>query len=192
MGQRTQLVIEVTETKHNYKTGKDTKKKYIGSYHNQWGIGKMQLWDVIRFLTTYNGDYEDYKLPERLHKAYLMEDKYIFGGRVTPERVMEWMNTSQDNNNGGILLKVKLNKYGDIESGELYIFNDPEQEARKEYEKNPNAEPTYNVNRYISLREYIMYCPGYFNTDFLTAFIALLRFYNIKIVEPKENGGDSE
>ena len=40
MGQRTQMVVEVTKAEHNYKTGKDTKKKYLGSYHNQWGIGK--------------------------------------------------------------------------------------------------------------------------------------------------------
>ena len=186
MGQRTKMVVEVTETKHNYKTGKDTKKRHLGSYYNQWGIGKMQLWDVIRFLTTYNGCCEDYKLPERLHKAYLMEDKYIFGGKATPERVMEWMNTSQDNNNGGILLKVKLDKYGYIESGELYIFNDPETEACRIHEKNPDAECSYNVERYVSLREYVLYCPEYFNTDFLTAFTALLRFYNIEIIEPKE------
>lgn len=191
MGQRTQMVIEVTKTEHNYKTGKDTKKKYLGSYHNQWGIGKMQLWDVMRFLTTYNSGLDEYKLPERLHKAYLMDDKYVFTGKATPERVMDWFRT-QDNNNGGMLLKVNVNKYGDVESGELYIFNDPEQEASREYEKNPNAEPNYSVNRYISLREYILYCPEYFNTDFLTAFTALLRFYNIKIVEPKETEGESE
>lgn len=189
MGQRTQIVIEVTKTEHNYKTGKDTKKKYLGSYHNQWGIGKMQLWDVLRFLTTYNDCRGEYKLPERLHKAYLMDDKYIFTGKATPERVIDWFGT-QDNNDGGILLKVNLDGYGMIESGELYIFNDPEMEANKEYEKNPNAEPNYSVNRYISLREYIMYCPEYFNVDFLTAFTALLRFYNIKIVEPKENEND--
>lgn len=190
MGQRTQLVIEVTETKHNYKTGKDTKKKHIGSYHNQWGIGKMQLWDVMRFLTTYTNGYEDYKLPERLYKAYLMDDKYVFGGKATPERVMEWMNTSQDNNDGGILLKVELNRYGDVESGELYIFNDPEMEACQIHKKDPNAECSYAVSRYVSLREYILYCPEYFNTDFLTMFTALLRFFNIKIIEPKEEKGD--
>lgn len=192
MGQRTQMVIEVTKTEHNYKTGKDTKKKYLGSYHNQWGIGKMQLWDVMRFLTTYNGDdYDGYKLPERLYKAYLMDDKYVFTGAATPENVMNWINTSQDNNDGGILLKVNMDRYGMIESGELYIFNDPEMEASREYEKNPNAEPDYSVNRYISLREYVLYCPKYFNTDFLTAFTALLRFFNIKIIEPKESDNES-
>lgn len=191
MGQRTQMVVEVTKVEHNYKTGKDTKKKYLGSYHNQWGIGKMQLWDVVRFLTTYNNGCEEYKLPERLYKAYLMDDKYVFTGKATPERVMDWFRT-QDNNNGGMLLKVNVNRYGDVESGELYIFNDPEIEASREYEKNPNAEPNYSVNRYISLREYVLYCPEYFNTDFLTMFTALLRFYNIKIVEPKETEGESE
>ena len=88
----------------------------------------MQLWDVMRFLTTYNGDdYDGYKLPERLYKAYLMDDEYVFKGAATPENVMNWINTSQDNNDGGILLKVNMDRYGNmIESGELYIFNDPE------------------------------------------------------------------
>lgn len=185
MGQRTQMVIEVTKTEHNYKTGKDTKKKYLGSYHNQWGIGKMQLWDVMRFLTTYNNGREEYKLPERLHKAYLMDDEYVFTGEATPERVMDWFGT-QDNNDGGLLLKVNIDRCGNVESGELYIFNDPEMDAHNEYKKNPSAEPNYSVNRYMSLWDYVQYMPEYFNTDFLTAFTAFLRFYNIKIVEPKD------
>lgn len=185
MGQRTQLVIEVTKTEHNYKTGKDTTKKYVGSYHNQWGIGKMQLWDVMRFLTTYYSGFEDYKLPEKLHKAYLMDDEYVFKGSATPKRFIKWIE-SQDNNNGGILLKIKMDRYGNIESGKMYIFNDPEIEYCEAHKKDLNADIDIRVNRYITLREYVLYTPEYFNTDFLTAFTALLRFYNIKIIEPKE------
>lgn len=188
MGQRTQMVVEVTETKHNYKTDKDSRVKHIGSYHNQWGMAKMQLFDVMRFLTTYNGDYEDYKLPEKLHKAWLMNDEYVFKGKVTPERVMEWMNTTQDNNDGGVLLKVKMDRYGYIESGELYIFNDPERDYSIAYERDPKSADgrDFKVDRYVTLLEYINYWPKYFNEEFLTAFTALLRFYNIKIIEPKE------
>ena len=187
MGQRTQMVVEVVKPEYSQKAKRYVTKRFVGSYHNQWGIGKMQLWDVMRFLTNYNDGLADYELPKYLHKAYLMEDAYTFKGKPTPQAVMEWMNTTQDNNDGGILLKVKMDKYGVVDSGELYIFNDPEMGAHKEYEKNPKAEPDYSVNRYISLREYIMYCPEYFTVDFLTAFTALLRCYNIKIMEPKDD-----
>ena len=183
MGQRTQMVVEVIKTDHDYKTDTNTEKRYLGSYHNQWGIGKMQLWDVMRFLTTYQSGLEDYDLPKRLYKAYLMNDDYVFTGEATPENVMNWFET-QDNNNGGILLKVKMDRYGDIVSGELYIFNDPEMDAHK------HPDEDFEVNRYISLWEYVQYNPEYFNTDFLTAFTALLRFFNIKIMEPKENEDD--
>ena len=90
MGQRTQLVVEVTKVERNYDTGKDTKTKYLGSYHNQWGIGKMQLLDVMRFLTTYFDSCSmEFKLPDTLHKGWLMNDEYVFKGKVTPERVMK-------------------------------------------------------------------------------------------------------
>lgn len=74
MGQRTQSVFEVVKTFEDYSTGKKTKKTYVGSYHNQWGIAKMQLLDVMRFVTTYQEgcSKDDYVMPERLYKAYLL------------------------------------------------------------------------------------------------------------------------
>lgn len=191
MGQRTQLVIEVIKTDHDYQTNKDKKTRYVGSYHNQWGIGKMQLTDVIRFLTSYIDDFSDYELPKKLYKAWLMEDEYVFKGKVTPERVMNWMNTKQDNNNGGILLKVNVNNYSEIESGELYIFNDPEIEVSRYYDEHPEepySNDNYRVQRIVSLVDYMSYTPQYFsgeqNEAFVSAFLSLMKFYNIKIMEP--------
>ena len=34
-----------------------------------------------------------------------------FKGKATPEKVMKWINDTQDNNNGGMLLKIKMNRY---------------------------------------------------------------------------------
>ena len=161
MGQRTQMVVEVTKCE----------QKYTASYYNQWGIGKMQLLDVMRFVTTYHNEKwcrNDYIFPETLYNAFLLKDD-VFKGEATSERVIDWLNT-QDNNNGGILLKIKVNDYNDIESGELYIFNDPEATDTKG-----------KVKKYIDLFEYVNYNPQYFNEPFLTAFTALMRFYNIEI-----------
>ena len=189
MGQRTQSVIEVTKPERNYETGEDAIKTYIGSYHNQWGIGKMQLWDIVRFLTEYVSGSEKYKLPAKLYKAWLLgKNDHPFKGEATPENVMEWMN-GQDNNDGGFLLKVKMDRFGSIESGELYIFNDPEcEEIRltKLYpEKYQDSFPSVKIERVVSLLEYINYCPEYFNEEFLTMFTAMLRFFNIKLITPE-------
>lgn len=191
MGQRTQLVVEVTKVTEDYTTKKKTKKTYVGSYHNQWGIGKMQLFDVIRMVTSYVDSMdEEYTFPERLHKAYLLNGKEYenpFKGKATPERVMKWLNT-QDNNNGGMLLKLKVDRFNYIESGELYFFNDPETEGSRYCEQHPEDEDAwynFKVDRQISLLEYINYMPEYFNEPFITAFTALMRFYNIQIMEPK-------
>ena len=194
MGQRTQLVVEVTKVERNYETGKDTKTKYLGSYHNQWGIGKMQLLDVMRFLTTYfDSCSREFELPDKLYKGWLMNDEYIFKGKVTPERVMKWMYTKQDNNNGGMLLKVKMNRYCYIESGELYIFNDPETEYCRYTDAHPDEEvewDRFKISRLIRFTEYMNYFPEYFsgseNESFVSAFLSLLRFYNIKIVQPEQ------
>lgn len=195
MGQRTQLVVEVTKTERNYDTGKDVKTKYLGSYHNQWGIGKMQLLDVMRFLTTYvDSCADEYKFPDRLHKGWLLpEDQRPFKGKATPEKVMQWIHLTQDNNNGGMLLKVKMDRYGYIKSGELYIFNDPETEYCRYTDKHPDEDidwGKFKVERVISFVEYMNYDPQYFsgseNEAFVSAFLSLLRFYNIKIMEPEQ------
>ena len=195
MGQRTQLVVEVTKVERNYETGKDTKTRYLGSYHNQWGIGKMQLLDVMRFLTTYNdGCSNGYKLPDKLHKGWLLlEDQRPFKGKATPEKVMQWMYLTQDNNNGGMLLKVKMDLYGHIESGELYIFNDPETESCRYSNAHPDEDvdwSKFKIERVIRFVEYMNYFPQYFsdeqNESFVSAFLSLLRFYNIKIMEPEQ------
>lgn len=195
MGQRTQLVVEVTKVTENYTTGKKTKKTYVGSYHNQWGIAKMQLLDVIRFLTTYPDSMEEgFTFPERLHKGYLLNgSKYEcqFKGKATPEKVMEWINTTQDNNNGGMLLKIEVDRHNYIQSGQLYIFNDPESEASRYYEQHPNEDWAYGrfkVERVIRFVEYMNYDAGYFsgadNEAFITSFLSLLKYYHIEIMQP--------
>lgn len=191
MGQRTQSVFEVVKTFEDYSTGKKTKKTYVGSYHNQWGIAKMQLLDVMRFVTTYQDgcSKDDYVMPERLYKAYLLNGKeyeHPFKGKATPEKVIEWLN-GQDNNNGGLLLKLNVNHYNNIQSGELYIFNDPEKEYSDYYNEHPDGDSNkvFNVNRQISFFEYMCLYPEYFNEPFVTAFTALMRFYNIEIKEPE-------
>lgn len=192
MGQRTQSVFEVVKTFEDYSTGKKSKKTYIGSYHNQWGIGKMQLLDVMRFVTTYqDGCSKDgYDMPERLYKAYKLDGKEYetpFKGKATPEKVMDWINKTQDNNNGGLLLKLNVDNFNDIQSGELYIFNDPEKDYDNYYDKHPDddSDKTFDVNRCISFFEYMSLRPRYFNEPFITAFTALMRFYNIEIKEPE-------
>ena len=192
MGQRTQLVVEVTKVKKDFSTGKKTKKTYVGSYHNQWGLGKMQLFDVIRMVTSYVDNMEDeYKFPDKLHKGWLLNGKeyeHPFKGKVTPEKVMEWINTTQDNNNGGMLLKLKVDRFHYIESGELYFFNDPEREGSIYCEQHPEDEDAwknFKVDRQISFLDYINYTPEYFDEPFITAFTALMRFYNIQIMKPE-------
>lgn len=189
MGQRTQMVVEVVKTVEDYSTEKKTKKTYLGSYHNQWGIAKMQLLDVMRFVTSYQDGFskDAYVMPERLHKGFLMDDESVFKGKATPERVIDWLN-KQDNNNGGLLLKLNVDNFDYIQSGELYIFNDPEHdydEAVKANGGNEDGVDYSEVNRIISFMDYVTIFPEYFNPDFITAFTALMRFYNIKIVEPK-------
>ena len=191
MGQRTQLVVEVTKVNEDYSTGKKSKKTYVGSYHNQWGIGKMQLLDVIRMVTFYADSMdEEYTFPEKLHKGWLLNNKeyeHPFKGKATPERVMNWINKTQDNNNGGLLLKLKVDHFNYIVSGELYFFNDPEKEYCDYYDEHPDgdSDKVFNVNRQISFLDYMNYTPEYFNEPFVTAFTALMRFYNIQIMEPK-------
>lgn len=194
MGQRTQLVVEVTKVNEDYSTGKKTKKTYVGSYHNQWGIGKMQLLDVMRMVTSYVDSMEDeYKFPDKLHKGWLLNDKkyeHAFKGKATPEKVMKWINTTQDNNNGGMLLKLNVDHFNYIESGELYFFNDPERESCIYSEQHPEDEDAwenFKVDRQISFLDYINYTPEYFDEPFITAFTALMRFYNIKIMKPENN-----
>jgi len=194
MGQRTQLVIEVTKPQRDYDTGKDVKKTYVGSYHNQWGIGKMQLLDIMMFVNTYFCDCDEgIKFPERLSKGYLLNGKEYevpFEGKATPEKVMKWINDTQDNNNGGMLLKIKMNRYGQIESGKLFIFNDPESEGSKYYSEHPDADDkSFEVDRIVRFVEYMNYDPRYFsgenNEAFVSSFLSLMKYYNIEIVQPK-------
>ena len=195
MGQRTQSVFEVVKTFEDYSTGKKSKKTYVGSYHNQWGFAKMQLFDVMRFITTYQEgcSKDDYNMPERLYKAYRLDGNEYerpFKGKATPKRVMDWMNKTQDNNNGGLLLKLNVDHFNYIQSGELYIFNDPEKDYDEYYDKHPDGDSNkvFDINRCISFFEYMSLYPQYFNEPFVTAFTALMRFYNIEIKEPEREG----
>lgn len=201
MGQRTQLVVEVTKVTEDYSTKKKTKKTYVGSYHNQWGIGKMQLWDVMRFLTTYVDSMEEgFTFPEKLYKGWLLngnEYEHPFKGKATPERVMKWINTTQDNNNGGMLLKVEVDKYNYLQSGKLYIFNDPEREYSRYCDQHPNEDvawENFKVSRVVRFVEYMNYDPIYFSGDdneaFISSFLSLLRYCHIEIVQPKQKDED--
>lgn len=161
MGQRTQAIIEIT----NFKYGE--KETFTGFYYNQWGLAKMQLWDIVRMVTTYF-DYGKIEMPQQLHKAVIFTPDKPLAGNVTPENTINWLN-HQHNNNGGFLLKLVTDNY-QITSGELYLFNDPE------------AEGESCVNRVVSLAEYIQFNPEYFSGEFITMFTNLLDFYNIKIM----------
>ena len=190
MGQRTQIVIEVNKIERDSKTNKDIIKKYVGSYHNQWGIATMQLRDIKRFLTTYYNGFGDYKLPEQLYKAYFLKDKYDypFNEECTLENIMKWLNC-QDNNDGGLFLTVNMDKYGTIEDGKLYIFNDPEADNRN-LPDNASDDDYVGVNRIIGFWEYLNYYPKYFTKDFVTGFFAELAEHNIEIVEKMEANND--
>ena len=185
MGQRTQIVIEVYKTEKDYKTNTEVKKHYVGSYHNQWGLGTMQLRDIKRFLTTYYSGFEDYELPKQLYKAYKMDDEtdFTFNKECTVENIMDWLNR-QDNNNGGLFLTVNMDRFGYIEDGKLYIFNDPEAENSRELDKNPNFKDYVEVNRIVDFWEYINFFPNYFTNDFVTGFLAELSEHHIEIVKP--------
>lgn len=164
MGQRTQIVINVKNL--------DNGKEQTASYYNQWGIGKMQLLDVVRALTEYVNYPEEYKMPDKLYKAWKMDDKERetpFKGDANPQNVIKWINDTQDNNNGGLLLKLSM-KYGRIDSGELYLFNDPE------------AENVNRVNRAVTFEEYLNFNPEYINEDFNNMFLSMLKFFDVEIL----------
>lgn len=57
-----------------------------------------------------------------------------------------------------------------IETGKLYLFNDPESDGNGK------------VNRQVSLNEYVNSNPEYFNDDFINYFNSFLKFYNIKLM----------
>lgn len=164
MGQRTQLVVEIFE-KNRFKNGY---KRSLASYHNQWGFAKMQIFDVMRLITTYI-NYEGFNFPDYLHKGFRLPESESFNGIATPENVMTWINNYCDNNNGGALLKLLIKDY-QVEAGKLYLFNDPESDG------------SGKVNRHVSLDEYVNFNPEYFNDDFINYFNSFLKFYNIKLM----------
>lgn len=190
MGQRTQIVIEVTVDGEKWLpdcTKVKDPKTYVASYHNQWGFAKKQLFDVVRFLTENHRkesvDKNKFVFPKDLQDAFLIDDDFKYRGKATPEKVMDYLNR-MDNNNGGLFLKINMDEHYRVESGKLYIFNDPESECSQALDENkPTPEGGYRVNRAVSLMEYVSFNQRYFDIDFLTMFTAMLRFYNIEIVE---------
>lgn len=162
MGQRTQIVVKVIE-RHTFR---DTVETHIGCYHNQWGIGKMQLMDAINLFNHYI-DYDGFKFPKRLAKAYLLdEDETCKDTSIAG--VIDYLN-HQDNNDGGLLIELEV-KDCYITGGKMYIFNDAEREGKE-------------VDRVISLAEYIGYYPEYYNPDFYAMFTACLHCHNIELIE---------
>lgn len=158
MGQRTQIVINVKNL--------DNGKEQTGSYYNQWGLAKIQLLDVVRALTEYINYGEEYKMPDKLYKARKMggeECETPFKGDANPQNVIKWINETQDNDNGGLLLKLTTQN-GFINSGKLYLFNDPE------------AENIDEVNRAVTFEEYLNFNPEYIDDDFSNMFLSMLRF----------------
>lgn len=161
MGQRTQIVVKVNE--HDKYT--KTTKTRIASYHNQWGIAKMQLMDAINLLNTYIDG--EFKFPKQLAKAWLL-DKEDTCKDTSIKGVIDYLN-HMDNNDGGLYIELEIEDY-DISKGKMYIFNDAEVEGQE-------------VNRVVSLAEYISYYPRYYDSDFYTMFTACLRFHNVQLIE---------
>ena len=166
MGQRTQIVVRVKAVISYSKK----MSVHYATYHNQWGLAKMQMKDVIRMLTHYAVDYEDYELPKQLSKAWRMsQDEWCTD--LTPEGVREYLNCT-DNNDGGIFLDL-VAENSEIVGGKMYIYSDPE----------ASKHATDKVEGPISLSTYIRSNPAYYDKDFYKALIDICKYYNVEIVK---------
>ena len=178
MGQRTQMVVDVDIVKTNYEDETTDKQHVIGCYHNQWGIGKMQLLDVINLLNTYV-DFDGFKLPKRLHKGWLLPDEErITQPNPSIYEVMNYLN-QMDNNNGGIYIKINVKDHS-IVDGYMCIFNDPEEDSANHSDRDSLD---FGVDRIISYKQWRDYYKRYFNRHFDSMFKQTLKFYNIKLIE---------
>lgn len=178
MGQRTQLVVKVTECIVSYNNPKPEFKTHTASYHNQWGLAKMQLKDIINLLNSYI-DYNEYKFPDKLHKGWkLDEDEKCTD--LTPEGVAEYL-SHQDNNDGGAFLEINV-KQGEIVNGNLILYSDPESERSCKIYGD-------NIVPYVSLKNYIKFHPHYYDKGFYMMFLTTLKYHNIKIItKPIDEG----
>lgn len=167
MGQRTQIVVKVTVASSPY--SKEVSVHY-GTYHNQWGLAKVQIKDIIRMLTYYNQSYDHYQLPRTLGKAWLTNQEE-WCTDLTPEGVQKYLNTT-DNNDGGVFLDLQV-EYNEVIGGKVYLYSDPEAEKHH----------TEGVEGPISLSTYIRSNPRYYDKDFYKAFISLCKHYNVEIVK---------
>ena len=166
MGQRTQIVVRVKAVS-SYSRKESV---HYASYHNQWGLAKVQMKDVIRMLTYYNADYDNYELPKQLAKAWrLPQDEWCTD--LTPEGVCDYLN-HQDNNDGGIFLDLVAEDQ-EIVEGKMYIYSDPE----------ASKHATDKVEGPISLSTYIRSNPHYYDKDFYKALIDICKYYNVEIVK---------
>lgn len=162
MGQRTQLIVKVNETKWN-----GEKRTITGTYHNQWGFARMQLFDIINLLNTYiNSDWE---MPKQLAKGFLVEEEYSCKD-LTIKGVSDYLNHYADNNNGGAFIELNIERY-QIVSGKLVLFSDPESESSM-----------LDARPFISYKKYKSFNEQYFTKEFDRMFLSTLKYYNVKII----------
>ena len=169
MGQRTQLIVKVNETRYN-----GEKRTITGTYHNQWGFARMQLFDIINLLNTYiNGTWE---MPKQLAKGFLEDEKYSCKD-LTINGVTNYLNNYADNNNGGAFIELNVERY-QIVSGKLVLFSDPESESSML----SNGESILNARPFMSYKKYKSFNEQYFTKEFDRMFLSTLKYYNVKII----------
>lgn len=166
MGQRTQIVVRVIHSK----SYSNTVSVHTASYHNQWGLAKVQIKDAIRMLTYRNTNDDFYRLPKTLSKAHKIENEYNCKD-FTPEGVRKYLNC-QDNNDGGLFLDL-IAEDNEIIGGKMYMYSDPE----------ASKHATQNVEGPISLSTYIRSNPHYYDKDFYKMLLDVCKYYNVEIVK---------
>lgn len=168
MGQRTQLIVKVNETRYN-----GEKRTITGTYHNQWGFARMQLFDIINLLNTYiNSTWE---MPKQLAKGFLEDEKYSCKD-LTIDGITDYLNNYADNNNGGAFIELNIERY-QIVSGKLVLFSDPESESSI-----LNAKDRLDTRPFISYKKYKSFNEQYFTKEFDRMFLSTLKYYNVKII----------
>lgn len=168
MGQRTQLIVKVNETRYN-----GEKHTITGTYHNQWGFARMQLFDIINLLNTYiNGTWE---MPKQLAKGFLEDEKYSCKD-LTIDGITDYLNNYADNNNGGAFIELNVERY-QIVSGKLVLFSDPESESSM-----LNVKDRLDARPFVSYKKYKSFNEQYFTKEFDKMFLSTLKYYNVKII----------
>lgn len=171
MGQRVQLIIDLKID--DYENEGKTYRR-MACYHNQWGIGKLIWKDVMCFLLTKKHiTRQGYKFQDELSRAHLLDftsDYLELQDFKTAKGRLKFFNEDVCNNNGAVILKLALDKYGYIKKGEIKIY------AGYEESKTP-------FSKDISYREWfsLQNRGEYQDRRFDVSLLSLLDFYNVKI-----------